>query len=440
MCPSPSTRFPRRASSLTPCTRSESLTDDASTQSDSDAVVHDDEPAMAEVDVEDDGRGAELGEPPARRAWHRLHLWQITAVRDVFWIALAVFLIWFGYHLRAIFTPVLIALALAYVFHPLITWADRRTGWGRPAVISVMLGVAVIVGGAISIWVGATFVDQTVQLASRADSYIKVMNKTATEYDIPLGDLPTQIKSWSDEVLADRAAYLIKVAAQLFAGAGKIAGGVSQFLGTTTYVLMTMFLIPVYFFFFAWQFGPLTAGFKRYIPASQRDRTLAIIARMDTAVSTFFRDRLFIGLIMGVMFSIGWWICGVPYWFLLGMGAGLLSLVPFLCGVMWPLAIALKWLDMTTGAEAAGFDVWAIMVWPTVVYGLVQMVEGWVLTPWIQGKSLEMSVVTVIIVVFIGGAVGGMYGLLLCIPVAACIKILMYEIFLPRLRTWAAEN
>jgi predicted PurR-regulated permease PerM len=72
-----------------------------------------------------------------------------------------------------------------------------------------------------------------------------------------------------------------------------------------------------------------------------------------------------------------------------------------------------------------------------VIYWVVQSIESWLLTPWIQGKSMEMSVPTILIVIFIGGAVGGLYGLLLCIPIAACGKILLREVFLPRLEAWA---
>jgi predicted PurR-regulated permease PerM len=49
-----------------------------------------------------------------------------------------------------------------------------------------------------------------------------------------------------------------------------------------------------------------------------------------------------------------------------------------------------------------------------------------------------MSAVTLLIVMFIGGAVGGLFGMILCIPVAACIKILFEEFFVPRWSRWAA--
>jgi predicted PurR-regulated permease PerM len=73
----------------------------------------------------------------------------------------------------------------------------------------------------------------------------------------------------------------------------------------------------------------------------------------------------------------------------------------------------------------------AIVVWPSVTYLAVQFVENWILTPWIQSQSLDLSVLTVMIVVLIGGAVGGFFGLLLAIPAAACVKILLEEYVLP---------
>ncbi|MGC3974511.1 MAG: AI-2E family transporter [Nitrospira sp.] len=97
----------------------------------------------------------------------------------------------------------------------------------------------------------------------------------------------------------------------------------------------------------------------------------------------------------------------------------------------------LKYLDgFSSGAGA--FDWMTVLVWPSVAYLVVQFIESWLLTPWVQSQSMEMNAVTVLIVVFIGGALGGFYGLLLAIPIAACIKILLQELVLPRLERKAA--
>ena len=71
---------------------------------------------------------------------------------------------------------------------------------------------------------------------------------------------------------------------------------------------------------------------------------------------------------------------------------------------------------------------------------MVQFIEGWFLTPWIQSRSTDLSAVTILVTLFVGGAVGGLYGLLLAIPIMACIKIFFIEFILPELERWANEH
>ena len=79
----------------------------------------------------------ELPTPPQSAADR--HLWQIVGIRDVFLIGTVLFLIWFGYYLRGVFTPVLIALLLAYLVHPFITYAEERWRIPRPVTVTVVL-------------------------------------------------------------------------------------------------------------------------------------------------------------------------------------------------------------------------------------------------------------------------------------------------------------
>jgi predicted PurR-regulated permease PerM len=68
------------------------------------------------------------------------------------------------------------------------------------------------------------------------------------------------------------------------------------------------------------------------------------------------------------------------------------------------------------------------------------LLENWILTPWIQSGQTNMNAATILFVVFIGGAVAGVWGLLFAIPVAACIKIVLDEVVLPSLRDWAVSR
>jgi predicted PurR-regulated permease PerM len=166
---------------------------------------------------------------------------------------------------------------------------------------------------------------------------------------------------------------------------------------------------------------------------------LHVLRRMDTAVQGFFYERFLIAVITGVLYAIAWALTDVPYWFLLGVAIGLASLVPYLSAIGWPLAVALKYADAVTAGQPVEAGWMAILLWPSVAYLIVQFIESWILTPWLQSRSTDMSAVTILIVVFIGGAVGGLFGLIFAIPAAACIKILIEEFIKPRWLQWVRE-
>ena len=139
---------------------------------------------------------------------------------------------------------------------------------------------------------------------------------------------------------------------------------------------------------------------------------------------------------MGTILAIGWMIVGVPYAILLGIGVGVLCAVPFLGLVGIPLSVGLLFLNQIGLPEAERMAWWGILVWPVLVFAIVQALDGWLLTPLIAGKATNLDPVTIFVAVLAGGSVLGAYGMLLAIPVAACIKILIQEILLPKIHAW----
>lgn len=358
------------------------------------------------------------------------HLWEITPVRDLLWLGGILFLLWFGYYLRGVFTPVLIALLLAYLVNPVIRRAE--SGWHvpRPVTISVVLLVSALMLGGLVTWLGPLLAEQVQSFAERVPGYLQSIAK---QYHVTLGDFSEPLSTIATNLRDDP----LSILKPIFSGTGQAFGVLGAVIGTTADVTLALVLIPIYFFFFAWQFDSALAQLRRYIPANYRPRARHIVRRMDHAVSGFFRGRLTIALASAVLYSAGWALTGIRYWFLLGLITGILTIIPYASLIGWPLAILLKYLDGFS-SETGSFDLMTIVVWPSVAYLVVQFIESWLLTPWVQSQSMEMNAVTVLIVVFIGGALGGFYGLLLAIPLAACIKILVQELVLPRLERSAA--
>ncbi len=382
-----------------------------------------------------------------QRTLSELHLWQFAFVRDAFWIGLGVAILLFTYYLRSIFTPVLIGLLLAYIFNPLISHLEYRWRVPRLLVISVLLGFLLVLLLAIVAWVVPMLVSQTVALISHIPTYVGyLVNYLEREHLIKSGSF-TGIRSLTTLPQTSPQDLMQTI----YNGTSQAFGYLGTVIETGTYIVLVMMLIPIYFFSFAWHFDAIVQQVKANLPGPHRPRILEILSQMDHAVSGFFRGRLTVAFIMSAVFMLGWYMAGVPYWFLLGILAGVLNIVPYLVVVVWPLAVLLKWLDVTAGTggalvQAAATQpvgptwnwVW-IIAGPTIAYLVTQFLDNWLITPIIQARSSNLSAVTIMIVVLAGGAVGGLYGLLLAIPIAACLKILAREVLLPHMQAWAKE-
>ena len=346
------------------------------------------------------------------------HLWEITAFRDLFKITIVVILLIITWNLRAILLPVFLGLLLAYLFRPLITFIQKH--WRIHATITISFILILIT--ALVVTAGFLFIpvliEQGDSLIESLPGYLETLN---TKYNIPVEGIPKA----PEELLGS-----------LNLKTDSILPFLESVIGTSLTVFMWLVLIPFSFFIFSLRFDALIQRIRSLIPDQKKEKVLFIIGRMDEAVGNFFRGRLIISLIIALLFSGGWLLADVPYWFFLGTVTGLLSMVPYLSSLGWIAAVLVKYLDMTTGSNASGFDWLAVIIWPTVVFQGVNILEEYVLTPWIQSKSTTLNPLTILVVVIIGGIAGGILGLLFAIPVAACIKIFIEEVLFPK----AASN
>ena len=223
----------------------------------------------------------------------------------------------------------------------------------------------------------------------------------------------------------------------------RIARGVRGALATVFSVVGTLvelglltFLIPFYFFFFSLWYPDVVDFLRGLLPERNRDRYVELLGKMDNVVAGFVRGRIVISLIMGVLLAIGWAAIGVPNPIMLGMIVGVFCAVPYLGAIGIPLAVGLLFLKHLGLPEDEQWAWYWILLWPSLWFGVVQLIEGYALTPLIAGKATNLDPVTILVVVLAGGSVLGVYGMLLAIPIAACGKIICTDVLLPKVRAW----
>jgi predicted PurR-regulated permease PerM len=358
-----------------------------------------------------------------------LHLWEISWVRDLFWIAILLLLLLLVWWLRAIFQPVLLALLVAYLVNPVICWIQQRWQWSRPLVVSVLAASVLLVVVVLGIILVPLAVQQAVDLFTKLPGYAKAAAETL---GLNSESLSSQFRN-EDGTLTEN---VVNSLSYLWDGVVSSVGVVTGVFGAATAMAIGIALFPVYLFLFCWNWPAIAAWPVKYLPASHRDRWLEIAGKMDHAVGSYFRTRVIIAMIMGAMYSIGWGIAGVPFWLLVGMLAGLLGIIPYAAGLAWFAAMFLCFLDLESGISGIP-DVLAVFLWPSIVYGIVQASDDWVLTPWLQGRELEMGFATIILAVLVGGAVAGILGMLLAVPAAACLRIAWVEVIEPQMAKFA---
>ena len=373
------------------------------------------------------------------------HLWEFRWVRDLALLAMAVALIWAAYLTRSVTAPILVAAVLAYIFNPLITWADQKCRLPRWAGASGILAIVILICAGFLLWAVPSLLGQIKGFVTKLPEYIEYLG-TRLGIEVPWDDLFAQISSTAESSLTGKGdtadtPQLGAFAEPAAAAIGQIYVVIMALLGGAIKLLTTLpvaiVIICFCFFFFCWHWAAIMAWFGQFIPRYARAQTLDVLAKMDRSVSAFIRGRLVQALVMGIVLSIGWWLAGVPYWLLLGLGCGMLNLIPFLAVVGYLLALALAIVD-SLSAGGAGFG-WGIVVWPTVVYLLAQGLDGWVIEPVVQGRATNLDPLSVLLAVMIGGTLAGLLGMLAAIPAAACIKILGQEVVVPRLRRYAEQ-
>ncbi|MFP4281305.1 MAG: AI-2E family transporter [Opitutales bacterium] len=175
-------------------------------------------------------------------------------------------------------------------------------------------------------------------------------------------------------------------------------------------------IIPVYLFFFLKTDRDPTNELREqlsFLRDDWRDDIVFLIREFAESMVAFFRGQILIGLIMGVLLAIGFSLAGVNFGIVLGLLVGALNIIPYFgtiigLGTVLPIA----WF------QPEGGPILALIA--LGVFVVVQMIEGYFLTPRIMGKQTGLHPLTIIIAIFFWGvALNGLLGMILAIPLTA---------------------
>lgn len=210
--------------------------------------------------------------------------------------------------------------------------------------------------------------------------------------------------------------YITQSKSEFTKGSGSLIGST---LNTITGTLVLIILIPIYVFLMLY-YEPLFTDFtKRVFPKEKHDAVCEIVVESKSAMQHYLGGLLVETGIIAVMNSVGLLIIGVDYAILWGILGGLLNIIPYIGGAV---AVALPMLmALLTQDQSA-----VVMV--LVLYTVVQFIDNNFIVPAVVASRVKINALVSIIVVLIGGALWGVPGMFLAIPVIGVVKIIFDHI------------
>jgi predicted PurR-regulated permease PerM len=152
------------------------------------------------------------------------------------------------------------------------------------------------------------------------------------------------------------------------------------------------------------------------IPDHLKGLVNKLVSECDEVLSAFIRGQLLVMLGLGIIYAVGLQLVGLDMAILIGMIAGLFSVVPYL-----GFAVGLL-VGIIAGLVQYSGDLWALL--PIIlVFCVGSLIESMVLTPWLVGDRIGLHPVAVIFAVLAGGQMFGFVGVFLALPVASVLMV-----------------
>ncbi len=352
----------------------------------------------------------------SQRAAGRTGLEVSISIPTILLVAVAVAIAWALASIANVLLLIFVAILSAAVLVPVVSVMERRLRWSRRLCAIVLVLAIVIVIGAVVLVLAQAISDAVREFS---DDLPQIVDRVRHS---DLGDFING-GSGSLDTLREHAGDITK-------GAGEVSGGIAD-VGVSAFGAVTL----VFSVTFLTVFGLIDAPHARdwigsLLYRDKRERYLQVADRIIQTTSRYMLGNVAISLICATVYGVTAVILGLPYPLALAVIAGVLDLIPNLGATIAGLIIGLVALSVSLDALIA----FAIVI---VVY---QQIENYVLQPTIIGKAARISGFTVLASVLAFGALFGLIGAIIAVPIAAGVQIVIEELTAARRARIAATD
>mgnify|MGYP001400900714 CR=1 FL=1 len=329
---------------------------------------------------------------------------------SIFWmLVFLIGLILITWLFSAVLTPFVCSIILAYLLAPLVNRLERF-GLSRSfsGVLILIVTIAIIVGSLLFIL--PIFVGQLKTLIS---SLPEIYNRCL----IVLNNVLPEV--FGNNFLIDN--EVLEMSNLLKNQGIQIASEVASYAFALFDFIILILIVPLITFYLLIDWNKGLGMLGRYLPKGSSKEIHDILFSIDDILSGFVRGQLLICACLGLFYSVSLSILGLDYGLLIGVFSGLISFIPFLGSVAGAL--------IAVGVALYQFwDTSLFIFFIGSIFLVGQLLESNLLTPKLIGNAVRLHPITIMLSVSIGGALAGINGIMIAVPVAGTFGVLLRKL------------
>lgn len=335
-------------------------------------------------------------------------------LKRVFILAAVVFFVWLLYLLMPVVIPFLIAFLVAYLFSPLV---DRMLSFGFPRWIAITSVFLIIIVGLVLVgWFIMPMIwAQLIYARDHIPEMIAWINGTFLPWLSDTFNL-VEMELNTDEMTVVAMEYI--QTNYSVDNLQDVALRLAQ-SGLNFIQIGGMFvLIPIITFYFLLDWDKMLKHMQRAIPRPFENSVVTIAKECNQVLGAFVKGQFLVMILLGIVYAVGLQLIGIEVGLIIGIVAGLASIIPYLGFAVGIIAAVVASL-LQFGVD------WMQLFLVLVVFMVGQAIEGYVLQPFLLGDKIGLSPVAVVFAVLAGAQLLGFAGMLIALPVAAVIVVLL---------------
>lgn len=333
------------------------------------------------------------------------------ALKPLFITLAAAFTLVLALHfLGPILMPFMLGAVLAYMGDPVVDRLEAK-GLSRTLAVVVVFVSFTLLSLIMFLITLPLLIEQVQLLMQRVSDGLAWLQSTLLPMFREQLDLPEQGKSMDSARQA--------ISSNLASAGGLIAYAWSTVSSSSVAIiswLANITLVPVVTFYLLRDWDVLVAAVRELLPRAAENKVVDLAVECDDVLGAFARGQLLVMAALALIYTAGLLLLGLELALVLGVTAGLASIVPymgFVVGISSALLVAFF-----------QFDSWLPLLGVMLVFGVGQMLESMVLTPKLVGERIGLHPVLVIFAILAGGQLFGFLGVLIALPVAAVFKVM----------------